>query len=86
MPQRKGYRTDRLRRRRRSRVERSQAWLLYGLAAVVAFAAVLGAWYLSARFFGEAATPEKSGYVAAIQLTVPDQEAPVAALLVVAGP
>ena len=32
MPERKGYRSDRLRRRRRSKVERSQAWLLYVLA------------------------------------------------------
>ena len=29
MPRTKGYRSDRLRRRRRSRVERSQAWILY---------------------------------------------------------
>jgi hypothetical protein len=86
MPQRKGYRTDRLRRRRRSRVERSQAWMLYVLAAAVAFAAVLGAWYLSARFFKEEAAPKKSGYLTAVQLTVPGEEAPVAALLVVQDP
>jgi hypothetical protein len=86
MPQRRGYRSDRLRRRRRSRVERSQAWILYVLAAAVAFAAVLGAWYASARFFKSEEQPEKSGYLAAIQLTVPGQQAPVAALLVAQDP
>ena len=60
--------------------------MLYVLAAVVAFAAVLGAWYLSARFFKEEELPRKSGYLAAVQLTVPDEEAPVAALLVVQDP
>jgi hypothetical protein len=86
MPATKGYRSDRLRRRRRSKVERSQAWLLYVLAAAVAFAAVLGAWYVSGRFSKEEPVAEKSGYLAAIQLTVPDQDAPVAALLVVQDP
>jgi hypothetical protein len=80
------YRSDRLRRRRRSKVERSQAWLLYLLAAIVAFAAVLGAWYVAGRFSKEEPVAEKSGYLAAIQLTVPGQEAPVAALLVVQDP
>jgi len=83
MPGSKGYRSDRLRRRRRSRVERSQAWLLYISAGVVAFLAVLAAWYLADRFFGETPPPEKAGYVAAVQLTVPDEDAPVAGLLVV---
>ena len=86
MPKRKGYRSDRLRRRRRSRVERSQAWILYLLAAAVAFAAVLGAWYLGSRFTGEEPVAEKSGYLAAVQLTAPGQETPVAALLVVQDP
>ena len=86
MPQRKGYRSDRLRRRRRSRVERSQAWILYVLAAAVAFAAVLGAWYVAGRYFKSDETTEKSGYLAVVQLTVPGQEAPVAALLVVQDP
>ena len=86
MPERKGYRSDRLRRRRRSKVERSQAWLLYVLAAVVAFAAVLGAWYVAGRFAKGEEPAKKSGYLAAIQLTVPGQEAPVAALLVVQDP
>ena len=86
MPSTKGYRSDRLRRRRRSRIERSQAWLLYLLAAAVAFAAVLGAWYISGRFSKDQTEARKSGYLAAIQLTAPDQASPVAALLVVQDP
>jgi hypothetical protein len=86
MPQRKGYRSDRLRRRRRSRVERSQAWILYVLAAAVAFAAVLGAWYVAGRYFKSDEVTEKSGYLAVVQLTVPGEDAPVAALLVVQDP
>ncbi|MBE0527754.1 MAG: LytR C-terminal domain-containing protein [Thermoleophilia bacterium] len=86
MAKAKGYRSDRLRRRRRSRVERSQAWILYVLAGAVAFIAVLGAWYLAGRFIGEETPAEKGGYLAAVELTVPDEEAPVAALLVVQDP
>ncbi len=86
MPKRKGYRSDRLRRRRRSRIESSQAWVLYLLAAAVAFAAVLGAWYVGSRFTKEEPVAEKSGYIAAVQLTAPGQETPVAALLVVQDP
>ena len=86
MSQRKGYRSDRLRRRRRSRVERSQAWILYVLAAAVAFAAVLGAWYVAGRYFKSDEAPEKSGYLAVVQLTVPGEETPVAALLVAQDP
>jgi len=82
----KGYRSDRLRRRRRSRVERSQAWVLYVLAAVVAFVAVLGAWYLAGRLSGEEPAVEKAGFIAAVQLTVPGEQDPVAALLVVQDP
>ncbi len=86
MPKSKGYRSDRLRRRRRSRIERSQAWLLYLLAAAVAFAAVLGAWYVASRLTKDETVAEKSGYLAAIQLTAPGAETPVAALLVVQDP
>jgi hypothetical protein len=86
MPRSKGYRSDRLRRRRRSRVERSQAWILYLLAAAVAFAAVLGAWYVAGRFSKEETAAEKSGYLAAVQLVAPGHEQPVAALLVVQDP
>ncbi len=83
MPERKGYRSDRLRRRRRSSVERSQAWLLYVLAGAVAFAAVFGAWYLADRWSGKEAPSERKGYLAALELTVPGQSDPVAAVLVV---
>ena len=86
MPKRKGYRSDRLRRRRRSRVESSQAWILYLLAAAVAFAAVLGAWYVGSRFTKDEPVAQKGGYIAAFQLTAPGQETPVAALLVVQDP
>ena len=64
-------------------MERSQAWLLYVLAAAVAFAAVLGAWYLASRWTGKEGVAEKRGYLAAIELTVPGEETPVAGLLVV---
>jgi hypothetical protein len=60
--------------------------MLYALAAAVAFAAVLGAWYVAARFSDGEPAPKKTGFVAAVQLTVPDEEAPVAALLVVQDP
>jgi hypothetical protein len=86
MPGTKGYRSDRLRRRRRSKIERSQAWLLYVLAAVIAFAAVLGAWYLTDRLSKDEPVADKSGYLAAIQLTAPGKDAPVGALLVVQDP
>jgi len=67
-------------------VERSQAWILYVLAAAVAFAAVLGAWYVAGRYFKSDEIAEKSGYLAVVQLTVPEEDAPVAALLVVQDP
>ena len=86
MPKSRGYRSDRLKRRRRSRIERSQAWILYLLAAAVAFVAVLGAWYLASRFTKEEPLAKKNGYLAAVQLTAPGQDSPVAALLVVQDP
>ena len=86
MPERKGYRSDRLRRRRRRRVERRQAWILYVMAALVAVVAVLGAWYLAGRVANKDQPAKKSGYLAAIQLTVPGKDAPVAALLAVQDP
>jgi hypothetical protein len=61
-------------------------WILYILAAAVAFAAVLGAWYVAGRFSTEEPVAEKSGYLAAIQLTAPGRDQPVAALLVVQDP
>jgi len=57
--------------------------MLYVLAAAVAFAAVLGAWYAAGRFSGEAPSVERQGYIAALELTVPGRDDPVAALLVV---
>jgi hypothetical protein len=60
--------------------------MLYALAAVVAFVAVLGAWYISSRLGADEPVAEKSGYLAAIQLTAPGREQPVAALLVVQDP
>jgi hypothetical protein len=60
--------------------------MLYVLAAAVAFVAVLGAWYLAGRLGGKEPAAEKKGYLTAIELTVPGQEAPVAALLAVQDP
>jgi hypothetical protein len=78
----RGYRVDRLRRRRRTAAERSQAWILYGLAAVVAFAAVLGAWYVGARLLGDRQTTTKPGYLALITLTDAQGQPEAAALAV----
>jgi hypothetical protein len=82
MPDPKGYRVDRLRRRRRTKLEGWQAWTLYVLAVVVAFAAVWGAWYLGGRLVGKRQLPRKQGYVALIKLTS-DTGQPVAAALVI---
>lgn len=49
MAEHKGYRIGRLTRRRKARRERSQWLFLYVLAGVVAFCAVVGAWYLAQR-------------------------------------
>jgi hypothetical protein len=65
----KSYRVDRLRRRRRTSAERWQAWILYGLAAMVAFSAVLGAWHYGARLLGGGHGTMKPGYLALITLT-----------------
>ena len=83
MAERRGYRVERLLRRKRERVERSQAWFLYVLGGVVAFVAVLGAWYVSDRWLHEDATREGGGYLAALELTVPGKKDPVAGALVV---
>jgi LytR cell envelope-related transcriptional attenuator len=83
MPESKGYRVDRLRRRRRSKAEHRQAWVLYALAGVVAFAAVLGAWYVGTRWLSKPAQPDMSGYVAIVKLTATPGSAPVAAALAV---
>ena len=83
MPATKGYRVGRLRRRRRTRAERWQAWLLYVLAAVVAFAAVLGAWHLGSRWLKQPEEQAKPGYLVLLTLTAPGSGEPAAAALVV---
>jgi len=78
----RGYRVDRLRRRRRTVAERWQAWVLYMLAVVVAFSAVLGAWYLGARLLGGRQAAMKPGYLALITLTGAADRPEAAALAV----
>jgi len=85
MSARRGYRSDRLRRRRRSSAERRQAWLLYVLAGLVAFGAVLGAWYAAGAWFG-AGEGARHGWVVAFELTSPGQKTPVATALAVQDP
>jgi len=83
MPATKGYRVGRLRRRRRTRAERWQAWVLYTLAAVVAFAAVSGAWRLGSRWLKQPEEQAKPGYLVLLTLTTPGSGEPAAAALVV---
>jgi hypothetical protein len=83
MPATKGYRVGRLRRRRRTRAELWQAWVLYALAGVVAFGAVFGAWYVGSRWLKKPEEQAKSGYLALVTLTAPGSGEPVAAALVV---
>lgn len=78
----KGYRVDRLRRRRRRSAERWQAWVLYALAVVVAFSAVLGAWYFGVRLLGGRQAAMKPGYLALITLTGAEGRPEAAALAV----
>lgn len=85
MPRSKGYRVDRLRRRRRTRAQLWQAWVLYALAGVVAFGAVLGAWYLGSRWLTKPEERAKSGYLVLVTLTAPGSREPVATALVVKG-
>jgi hypothetical protein len=83
MPATRGYRVDRLRRRRRTKAERWQSWVLYALAGAVAFGAVSGAWYLGSRWLKKPEEKAKSGYLALVTLTAPVSGEPVAAALVV---
>jgi len=83
MPATKGYRVGRLRRRRRTRAELWQAWVLYALAGVVAFGAVFGAWYVGSRWLKKPEEQAKSGYLALVTLTAPGSGERVAAALVV---
>ena len=83
MPQPKGYRVARLRRRRRSVAERRQAWVLYVLAAVVAFAAVMGAWYVASHWLRHPAEPTRDSYLVLITLTATPGGKPVGSALAV---
>ena len=82
---RRGYRVSRLRRRREGKTQRLQTWTLVTLAVVVAFAAVLGAWYAATRWIGEPAAVRPAGALTLLQLTAASGE-PVAAALVVRDP
>ncbi len=82
---RRGYRVDRLRRRREGKTQRLQTWVLVALAVVVAFVAVLGAWYVATRWIGKPATARPAGALTLLQLTAASGE-PVAAALVVKDP
>lgn len=83
MPAPSGYRSERLRRRRRSSTERRQAWVLYVLAAAVAFAAVLGAWYAAGRWVGAAEEPLPESYLVLLKLISPSTDRPVASALAI---
>jgi hypothetical protein len=83
MPASRGYRADRLRRRRRTRAELWQAWILYALAGVVAFAAVYGAWHFGSHWLQKPEKQPRSSYLALITMTAPGSGKPVAAALVV---
>ena len=82
-PRPDGARTDRLRRRRRSAVERRQALVVYALAAVVAFAAVVGAWYVASQLLNDGEEVKGPGHLTLLTLTAPDTGEAVAAALVV---
>jgi len=82
---RRGYRVDRLRRRRQGRKQRAQTWVLVTLAVVVAFVAVIGAWYAATRWIGEPAAERPAGGLALLQLTSASGKA-IAAALVVTDP
>jgi hypothetical protein len=81
-----GYRVDRLRRRRSGKTRRVQSWVLYVLAAVVAFGAVLGAWYVATTWLGSSPPARPAGYLTLLTLTAPDSGKPEAAALVVKDP
>jgi hypothetical protein len=83
MPDTEGFRVNRLRRRRRGRVERWQTWLLYGMAALVGFAAVLGAWYVAGGLGDDEAEPKPQGYIALLTFKGEGGGSPAAAALVI---
>ncbi len=83
MPDTEGYRVKRLRSKRRGRIERWQTWLLYGLAAAVGFAAVLGAWYVASGLGGDEPKAKPQGYLALLTFKGEDGGSPTAAALVI---
>jgi len=64
-------RKDRLARRKRGASERRRLVLLYGLAVLVAFLAVLGGWWVTARLFGGGGEGETAARLTLITLTDP---------------
>ena len=78
----RGYRVDRLRRRREGKAQRVQTWMLVTLAVVVAFVAVLGAWYAATRWMHKPAVARPAGGLTLLQLTGPSGTADAAALVV----
>jgi hypothetical protein len=83
MPETEGYRVKRLRSKRRGRIERWQLWLLYGMAAFVGFAAVLGAWYLAGGLGHHDAKPQPQGYLALLMVRAAPGGPPAAAALAI---
>ena len=79
---RRGYRVDRLRRRREGKTQRVQTWVLVTLAVVVAFVAVLGAWYAATRWMHKPAAARPAGGLTLLQLTSSPGDAVAAALVV----
>jgi hypothetical protein len=78
----RGYRVSRLRRRREGKAQRVQTWVLVTLAVVVAFVAVLGAWYAATRWVGKPAAARPAGGLTLLQLTSSSGKAVAAALVV----
>lgn len=80
---REGYRSQRLQKRRSRRLQSWQAVVLYSLAAVVAFGAVLGAVRLSRHFINDKKVRENPNYLALVTVGVGEsQRRAVAGLLV----
>jgi hypothetical protein len=63
-------------------VERRQAAVLYVLAAVVAFAAVLGAWFAASHLLPGGEEPPRTGHLTLLTLTSGDNRPAAAALVV----
>ncbi|MBN2204325.1 MAG: LytR C-terminal domain-containing protein [Thermoleophilia bacterium] len=82
-----GYRVTRLKERRRGRLRRWQSFMLYVLAAVVAFGAVVGALRLAGWIAGgDEAAAEEKGYLLAMTFGVGEAgRAPMGLLTLRAG-